>query len=330
MSGEQLEQRYRSLLRILPKSYREVREEELLSVLMEKASEERRWPEPREVLSLAGLGIRIRAGAAAGGLPENARVAAMVRAVAIAGSVLLSFFGTTQLVLVADYLRRAPGVRWNWKHPFTVEDRHLSHFNLLGSGLPALWLAVLALLAFGWWRTARVLAIVVFLAALYYTKGATTAVSEETVLAGVTAAAIFAVRGVHARSTGIPGVLSVTALVGVVGWAYEGHYGAPFRASAALQGWGETPSRSALYIVGAMVAVGAVLAFRSTAWSVALAVVGVAVLGPALVRAEIRPFPPQIDLVPQLFLTGALVAVAGLAVLRERLTVRREEPTAAN
>ncbi|WP_194906780.1 hypothetical protein [Catenulispora rubra] len=48
--SEGLERRYRRLLRILPKPYREARAEELLSVLMETSAQRRRWPEVREAL----------------------------------------------------------------------------------------------------------------------------------------------------------------------------------------------------------------------------------------------------------------------------------------
>src|SRR6185437_15949141 len=71
--SETLERRYRKLLRILPQYYRRAREEELLGVLMEGVVEGRRWPEAREALSLARLGVRVRLGEAvrAGGGPDR-------------------------------------------------------------------------------------------------------------------------------------------------------------------------------------------------------------------------------------------------------------------
>ena len=60
--SEVLERRYRRLLTVLPKSYRKARGEELLGVLMDTAEEGQRWPALGEVLSLAALGVRARAG----------------------------------------------------------------------------------------------------------------------------------------------------------------------------------------------------------------------------------------------------------------------------
>jgi hypothetical protein len=109
MSGGELERRYRGLLRILPKPYRQVRDEELLSALMDGATEGRRWPELRETLSLARLGMRVRLGSAVdSGSLTSARAGEMVRAVGIAGTMLLAFIGMAQLALYMAPVRENP------------------------------------------------------------------------------------------------------------------------------------------------------------------------------------------------------------------------------
>ncbi|MEY9887437.1 hypothetical protein ABIA31_001066 [Catenulispora sp. MAP5-51] len=126
MSGGELERRYRGLLRILPKPYRQVREEELLSTLMDGASEGRRWPELRETLSLARLGMRVRLGSAVdGGSPTSTRAGEMVRAVGIAGTMLLAFIGMAQLAQYMAPVREDPIAYWDWSNPTMVHDAWL-------------------------------------------------------------------------------------------------------------------------------------------------------------------------------------------------------------
>jgi hypothetical protein len=192
MSGEQLEQRYRGLLRVLPKPYREARGDELLSTLMDRAAEGRKRPELGEVVSLTRLGLRVRmrGGGAAGGVPADTRVGALARAVAITGSMLLAFVGVTQLAIWVRSIRTWGYDTWSWKHPFSVYFPGAHRFSIAGFEAPAGWLVVLALLAVGWWRAARVLALVLFLWSAYLTDGTLMAMMEETLLAGVVTAAL--------------------------------------------------------------------------------------------------------------------------------------------
>lgn len=342
MSGEQedqsehsegLERRYRRLLRILPKPYREARAEELLSVLMETSAQRRRWPEAREVLSLARLGMRVRMGGEAGGVLVDARAGAMARAVGITGSMLLAFIGATSLAQLMGNLMRPPGlVVWTYWHPFTwkIAEGHPYGLGLESEighwALPAGWLLVLALLVLGWWRAARVSGLALFLVSAYLTVGTETMLREETVLAGVVTAALFAVRGVHARPARLAGSVAFAAVLGSAYWTFKGRSGPWSKAAMALQGWGATDDTHALAMAAAAMVVVGVLAYRSPVWPVALAVVGAAAVGPVLVRVSVRENYQGSDLVPLAFLAGALVLVAGVAVAKERLTARGGRP----
>jgi hypothetical protein len=340
MSSEGLERRYRTLLRVLPKHYRAVREEELLSVLMEGAAEGRRWPEIREVLSLAWLGMRVRTGTAAKGEVESTRFGEVSRLVAVAGAALLAFVGGLQLAMFARNLFEVPGTYWDWTHPYAVgfgDDPH--QLSILNYEVPACWFLVLVLLAVGWWRVARVLALAVFVGSAYLTfaPAATLfvgssgmAVQEETVLAAVVTAALFPVRGARVRSAAVLGFASAAAVAGMAWYVYKeplGRYFVQDRAFWALQGHGYTDKRHAMVIVAAVVLVVAVVAYRSVVWPVALAVVTVATLGPAMMLGQRPPAVPDYDLVPLLTLTCGLVVVAGAAVLKDR---RSGNPTLAS
>lgn len=60
-TGE-LERRYRRLLAVYPKAFRQEREEEMISVLMEGADDRQRWPRVAEALDLVkhALPLRLR------------------------------------------------------------------------------------------------------------------------------------------------------------------------------------------------------------------------------------------------------------------------------
>ncbi|MEY9858994.1 hypothetical protein ABH935_004621 [Catenulispora sp. GAS73] len=331
--GEGLERRYRRLLCILPKRYREARAEELLSVLMETSAQGRRWPEVRETLSLARLGMRVRMGGESGGVLVDTRAGAMARAVGIAGSMLLAFIGAISLAQLMGNLMRPPGlVVWTYWHPFAwkIADGHPYNLALertiWRSAVPAGWLLVLALLALGWWQVARVSALALFLVSAYLTVDTVTILREETVLAGVVTAALFAVRGVHARPARLAGSVAFAAVLGSAYWAFKLHSGPELKAVMALQAWGATDDTHALAMAAAAVVAVGVVARRSVVWPVALAVVAVAALGPVLVRAAVHPDYEGSNLVPLSFLAAALVLVAGVAVVRDRLAARRGRP----
>ena len=330
--GEGLERRYRRLLRVLPKPYREARAEELLSVLMDGAGQGRRWPEAREVFGMARLGVRVRMGREGRPVLEDTRVAAMARVVGITGTVLLAFVGAGTFTLVLGNLIRGHLVVWTYWHPFTWKIAHVqsSSFSIGRSivtyAVPAGWLPVLGLLVLGWWRVARLAALALFLGSAYLTDGTETILREETVLAGVVTAALFAVRGAPARRVRLAGSVAFAVVLGIADWTHNGGPGVPMRAITALQGYGATDERHALVMAAAGVVVVGVVAYRSVVWPVALAVVAAAALGPVLVRAWVHPDYQGSDLLPLAFLTGALIVVAALAVVRDRLVARRARP----
>ena len=332
MSGEQLERRYRGLLRVLPKPYREARGEELLSALMDGAREGRTRPELREVLSLARLGVRVRmrGGGVAGGVHVDTRAGAMARIVAFTGTTLLALVGGIQLAEIASNLRWAPYARWSWSQPFAPALPGVDELSRASYEVPAGWLFVLVLLAVGWWFAARVLAVALFVASALLTHGALSLLAEQTVLAGVVTAALFAVRGGHARPPLKPGAVAVAAVLGVIGWAYKGSGGMPEKAVLVMQGWGETDSHHALVAVAIAVTVVGVVAFRSVVWPVALAVVTGVSVGPVLVQAVVDPNLRGSDQAPLIFLVSAVVVVAGLAVVRDRWTARGGKPAPAS
>lgn len=329
--SETLERRYRKLLRILPRSYREAREEELLGVLMEGSAEGRRWPEVREALSVARLGLRARLPEAAGADRVPGRVGAIMRAVAIAGTLLLSFTGAVQLAAVMRNASENPAVRWGWSHPLTVEFSNGRGYSIAYAEVPAFWVAVLALIAFGRWRTARALAVGLFLLSVSSSDSIMAALREETLLAAVVTAAMFAVRGVHAEAVRGAGLAGVTVSVGLAAWVggmfgAVGKQGRPvLRALMDLQAWEVSDDRHVLAAAVLAVAVVCVVARRSVVWPVALAVVAVAALAPVVLRGAVHP-ESGLDQVPLTFLAGALLAVAVFAVVKDRRSGRREQP----
>ena len=334
--SETLEGRYRKLLRILPSSYREAREEELLSVLMEGAAEGRRWPDPREALSLAQLGVRVRLGEAADGAQVRTQAGATARIVAIVGTVLLALTGTIQFAVIVSTIRLSPQVRWSRSHPLTMSFPNNVDVAFGYAVAPVFWLAVLALISVGWWRAAKVLAPVLFVLAAVQTGGTQAALQEETLLAAVVTMAIFGVRGVHAGAARIAGSLG-TALVLVLGlWVngvfgdVAGPYGRElFRVFGALQAWAVSDDHHVLVVGAFLVVVGGAVAYRSVVWPVALAVVTLATLAPVVVWGAVHPGAAGSDLAPLVFALGALAAVAGLAVARDRRAGRRERPASA-
>jgi hypothetical protein len=334
--SETLEGRYRKLLRILPKSYLQAREEELLSVLMEGAAEGQRWPEAREALSLARLGMRVRLGEATGGAPVRTQAGATARIVAVAGTMLLALTGTIQFAVVVSTIRLNPQARWSLSHPFTIRFPGGLDFAIGYAAVPVIWLAVLALISVGWWRAAKVLAPVLFVLAAFQTGGTRSALQEETLLAAVVTMAIFAVRGAHTGPVRVAGPLGIAVTLVLGLWVngvfgdVAGPYGRELlRAFGALQAWAVSDNHHVLVIGAFLVVVGGAVAYRSVVWPVALAVVTLATLAPVVLWGAVHPGAEGSDLAPLVFALCALTAVAGLAVARDRRAGRRERPTAA-
>ncbi|GAA3222962.1 hypothetical protein GCM10020216_035560 [Nonomuraea helvata] len=91
-----LERRYRSVLRMLPATYRAEREEEMVSAFMEVCGDvpDEENPRPRwgEIASVLGLAVRLRLGGAGAG-PRFAVWGAAVRLVALLGLAFQSVLG---------------------------------------------------------------------------------------------------------------------------------------------------------------------------------------------------------------------------------------------
>jgi hypothetical protein len=93
-----LESRYRRLLTLLPRSYREQRAEEMLGLLLDGAAEGQRWPRAAEAASLVGLAVRLRTGAA-GGSERAAAFGEVLQRFALAGLIVQALYYAT---LVAE------------------------------------------------------------------------------------------------------------------------------------------------------------------------------------------------------------------------------------
>lgn len=98
-----LEARYRLILMLLPAAYREHRGEEMVSTLLDSATEGRRWPSIGEVASLAALATRLRLGAP-GGTRRAVAVGETLRRTALAGLLALGLWtgsnGVSSLVVL--------------------------------------------------------------------------------------------------------------------------------------------------------------------------------------------------------------------------------------
>jgi hypothetical protein len=353
--SEVLERRYRRLLMVLPKRYRQARGEELLGALMEGATERRRWPEAKEALSLARLSVRTRwrPAKADGGERGASHFGETARAIAFLGSAVLTLSAVTQLVLVrlvygSLFVRvttyvHVKGVR---SSPYGPYEIHSSYLTTLHRELPALWLAVYILLAVGWAPAARILAVALFAFAATDVTGLATAASEQLVLAAVTMCAVLLARGPAARritgrrarlaASAVPavaiGVLAV-AMVDIkicvsndphrLGWKV-------FR-ELSWDLWLSPDNPRAVFVTVVLFVAVAALAFRSAAWPLAAAVVGLAGLGLLAAQTysfdplDINAYPvPESNGVPEAAaIVGGLLAVALFALIWERRTQTR-------
>jgi hypothetical protein len=138
-----LERRYRRLIRILPKSYRAGRAEEILSTLLDDARPGQRRPGVRDAASLGSLAVRLRFGAPGAG-PAGRLTGEIARMAIIANLILVS---ATSVSLPADFE--------GGRTPIDLSVSALSDVTAVGAA--ALFLALL----FGRFRTARALVIVI-------------------------------------------------------------------------------------------------------------------------------------------------------------------------
>ena len=151
MSG--LEARYRRILTLLPRAYRQRRAEEMLTALLDGATEGQRWPRLGEAASVAGLAVRLRAGAPGGS--RGARFGGRVlRRIGLAGLLIQSLLYLHDPVYTLDL-----NLRYSPRFSPTLTEHHvllLLDVVLLFS-LVLLPAAALAALLYGWRRTGRIL-----------------------------------------------------------------------------------------------------------------------------------------------------------------------------
>ncbi|GAA1989907.1 hypothetical protein [Catenulispora subtropica] len=348
--SEILERRYRRLLRMLPKHYRQSRGEELLGALMEGAGEQRRWPEAREALSLAGLSARtrFRAAGADGGEHRASRFGETARAIAFLGAAVLALNGVNEAVMVKLYRHT---LFTGWPEPHRRKDNtwelRYSVLTTLHRELPALWLLIFALVTVGWWSAARLLALgeLVFAATDLDTKA--DMAREQLLLVAVTTLAVLLARGAAARRVRggwlVPagGVAAVALGVFALAlrdprtWVNSNPHRLGQRVFHVLWvgNWMVPDTRVALVLTSAVFLVVAVLGWRSPVWPLATTVVAFATFGSLVVGR----FVMQWDYTDMreggasgaAAVVGGLLAVTLLALIRERRTQRSVEPTPA-
>ena len=156
--GEQgvsnLERRYRTLLRVLPRWYREDREEEMVGIFLADRTDEldleHSWPGWGETWAVLGLATRTRlaAGAALAGVPDKVvRRGEIVRALGVFGLLLSVYFAGTFITSMA-YAYRHPEMigGLTWMRVFDVLPIAAFVALLAGKRTPAKVLAALAVL----------------------------------------------------------------------------------------------------------------------------------------------------------------------------------------
>ncbi|MFG1964290.1 hypothetical protein [Nonomuraea sp. NPDC049028] len=148
--NELLERRYRTVLRLLPRSYRAEREEEMVAAFMEVSGEvpDEENPRPRwgEIASVLALSMRVRVGGA-GATPRFVAWGAAVRLVATLG---LAFHAAAGIFTLASLAFMTPD----------------SMTRPLGVLAAALWVPAFVLLMRGHVRTAKPVALAAGAAAL--------------------------------------------------------------------------------------------------------------------------------------------------------------------
>ncbi|MEV5479726.1 MULTISPECIES: hypothetical protein [Streptomyces] len=137
-----LEQRYRTVLRLLPSYYRTEREEEMVEAYLHGIDERNRdelRPAWGEVASIAALALRTRMGAA-GAPARYATLGAVVRLFALLSVLLQAASGLTGQALFLAWVRGAP-----------ARDREMVLTGFTGHGAPAgLYEVVRWLLPLAW------------------------------------------------------------------------------------------------------------------------------------------------------------------------------------
>lgn len=151
-----LERRYRSVLRMLPATYRAEREEEMVSAFMEACGDvpDEENPRPRwgEIASVLGLAVRVRLGGAGAG-PRFAAWGAAVRLVALFGLAFQSVYGLLGLFGLVNLGLGSEGLGI-----FGAPESGLRLYWILTGVESVLWVTAFVALARGGVRQAKVAA----------------------------------------------------------------------------------------------------------------------------------------------------------------------------
>ncbi|GAA3680893.1 hypothetical protein GCM10022224_051390 [Nonomuraea antimicrobica] len=119
-----LEQRYRSVLRLLPASYRAEREEEMVSAFTEMSGEvpDEVNPRPRwgEIASVLALSVRVRLGGV-GATPRAFAWGRAVRLLALLGLAHQSMYATSELIGLAHQFTRGTDHQLTAGQPLSFE-----------------------------------------------------------------------------------------------------------------------------------------------------------------------------------------------------------------
>jgi hypothetical protein len=301
-----LQRRYRRMLTLLPRAYREARGEEMLGVLMDGAPERRSWPAVREVLSVAALGIRVRSGTRGEG-PTWLSARPLARAVALTGSLWMAFtsvlFGVEEVRFWQRFGPQNSGAGWHGLISTVA--------TVLGF---LLWPIVFLALVRGWRLAARSLsAVLAVVGAISVTSLYTFAylVPEFVTVLAIGLATQKDFPAMRRPRRLAPMLLALTA----VGWYLEA--GMPRGDSWAdrLRAYGPLAAFCLAVLVLAIR-----LARRSAVWPLAFAVVGTFLAGQwALIslRYEASLLDPRLE--AAVLFEGCLVLIAGYAVLRRML-----------
>ncbi|HEU5426102.1 MAG TPA: hypothetical protein VFU74_04475 [Actinocrinis sp.] len=150
-----LEARYRRALTLLPAGYREQRGEEMISTLLDGATEGRRWPSRGELASLAALGTRLRVGAP-GGTPRAVATGEVLRRTALAGLLVM---GLWHAAMAAGDLTLIASQRGRHMLYMSYSHWHLAFRSTLDFGRPLLYLGALVALVRGRRRLGRILGV---------------------------------------------------------------------------------------------------------------------------------------------------------------------------
>ncbi|MCP2261318.1 hypothetical protein LX15_005039 [Streptoalloteichus tenebrarius] len=153
-----LEQRYRRVLRLLPRWYREQREQEMVDVLLAGTAEHDGWPERAECVSVAALAVRMRVG----GVAAPPRVFAWgqaVRLLAVLGLLAHAVGAVLRLTESDAFYRLRTQQTGSIASAFDLPARPSEWQVFVGQVLPLLSVAALVLLLRGKYVWARVFAI---------------------------------------------------------------------------------------------------------------------------------------------------------------------------